>query len=266
MYKIGEFSVLSKTTIKTLRYYEKEGLFIPSFVDENGYRYYETNKLLELSKIISLRQIGFSIEEIKQVKKGAKLDNLLLTKQQELENLQIENIFKISKIKYLLGEKKMKYEVVVKELPNYVVYYKEGLIEDFSKLTEFILESGYECVKINPNIKCVEPDYCFVEYLDGEYKDKDIKVRYSQAVTKIGKSNEVIKFKELKPVKAVCIYHKGAYDNLSEAYAFIMKYIEENNLQIIDFPRERYIDGIWNKEDVNDWLTEIQVPICVKNN
>ena len=40
MYKIGEFSVLSKTTIKTLRYYEKEGLFIPSFVDENGYRYY----------------------------------------------------------------------------------------------------------------------------------------------------------------------------------------------------------------------------------
>ena len=47
----------------------------------------------------------------------------------------------------------MKYEVVVKELPNYVVYYKEGIIEDFSKLTEFILESGCECIKINPNIK-----------------------------------------------------------------------------------------------------------------
>ena len=71
MYKIGEFSVLSKTTIKTLRYYEKEGLLKPSFVDENGYRYYETNKLIELSKIISLRQIGFSISEIKKVKSGA---------------------------------------------------------------------------------------------------------------------------------------------------------------------------------------------------
>lgn len=45
MYKIGEFSVLSKTTIKTLRFYEKISLFFPSKVDSNGYRYYETSKL-----------------------------------------------------------------------------------------------------------------------------------------------------------------------------------------------------------------------------
>lgn len=178
MYKIGEFSVLSKTTIKTLRYYEKEGLLKPSFVDENGYRYYETNKLIELSKIISLRQIGFSIGEIKKVKCGARFEKLLLTKQKELENLQMENNFKISQIKYILGEKEMKYEVTMKELPEDIVYYKEGVVEDFSKITEFILNSGYECQKINPNIKCVEPDYCFVEYLDGEYKDKNMKVRY----------------------------------------------------------------------------------------
>ena len=264
MYKIGEFSVLSKTTIKTLRYYEKEGLLKPSFVDENGYRYYETNKLIELSKIISLRQIGFSISEIKKVKSGAEFEKQLLTKQKELENLQMENNFKISQIKYILGEKEMKYEVTMKELPEDIVYYKEGVVENFSKLTEFILNSGYECQKINPNIKCVEPDYCFVEYLDGEYKDSNIKVRYSQAVTKVGVENENIKFKKLKPVKAVCIYHKGAYENLREAYGFIMKYIEENNLQIVDFPRERYIDGVWNQENIADWLTEIQVPVEMK--
>ena len=264
MYKIGEFSVLSKTTIKTLRYYEKEGLLKPSFVDEKGYRYYETSKLIELSKIISLRQIGFSISEIKKVKSGAEFENLLLIKQKELENLQMEYNFKISQIKYILGEKEMKYEVTTKELPEDIVYYKEGVVEDFSKITEFILRSGYECQKINPNIKCVEPDYCFVEYLDGEYKDKDMKVRYSQAVTKAGVENENIKFKKLKPVKAVCIYHKGAYENLREAYGFIVKYIEENNLQIVDFPRERYIDGVWNKENVSEWLTEIQVPVEMK--
>lgn len=43
MYKIGDFSRLLKTTIKTLRYYEKEKLLIPAFIDPNtGYRYYET--------------------------------------------------------------------------------------------------------------------------------------------------------------------------------------------------------------------------------
>ena len=40
-----------------------------------------------------------------------------------------------------------------------------------------------------------------------------------------------------------------------------MKYIEDNKLEIIDFPRECYIDEIWNKENIKDWLTEIQVPI-----
>lgn len=49
-----------------------------------------------------------------------------------------------------------------------------------------------------------------MNYLDGEFKDKDIKIRYVQAVEKEGVSNETIKFERLKPVNAVCIYHKGA--------------------------------------------------------
>ena len=40
-----------------------------------------------------------------------------------------------------------------------------------------------------------------------------------------------------------------------------MRYIEENGYKIIESPRERYIDGIWNKENKEDWLTEIQIPI-----
>lgn len=40
-----------------------------------------------------------------------------------------------------------------------------------------------------------------------------------------------------------------------------MKYIEENGYHVSDLPRERYIDGIWNKENPEDWLTEIQVPV-----
>ena len=65
MYKIGDFSSMSKTTIKTLRYYEKEGLLKPVYIDPNtSYRYYETSQLVDISKIISLRQIGLSIKDI----------------------------------------------------------------------------------------------------------------------------------------------------------------------------------------------------------
>lgn len=78
MYKIGDFSRLSKTTIKTLRYYEKEKLLIPAFIDPNtGYRYYETKQLVELSKIISLRQVGLSIKDIRAILNGTDMKILL---------------------------------------------------------------------------------------------------------------------------------------------------------------------------------------------
>ena len=158
----------------------------------------------------------------------------------------------------------MKEEIFEKVVPAYYVYYKEGVLKDYSEASEFILSSGTECMKLNPNIKCVEPDYCYVNYLDGEYKEKNIKVRYAQAVIKENtpfKENESIKFMAVPETKCICIYHKGTYDNLGNSYAKIMKYIEDNGLEITDFPRECYIDGIWNKENVEDWLTEIQVPI-----
>ena len=40
-----------------------------------------------------------------------------------------------------------------------------------------------------------------------------------------------------------------------------MKYAEENGYKVTGLSRECYIDGIWNKESVEDWLTEIQLPI-----
>ena len=57
--------------------------------------------------------------------------------------------------------------------------------------------------------------------------------------------------------------HKGAYSKLGEAYAYIYKWIEESGHVAADNPRESYIDGIWNKESDDEWLTEIQVPIAV---
>lgn len=264
MYKIGEFSTLAKTTIKTLRYYEKEKLLLPNFIDKNGYRYYETMQLLDLARIISLRQVGLSIEEIKKVLNGANFLQLLDSRRIVIEEELKEYQNQLSKINYLLEEKKMKYEVIAKELPEYTVYYKEGVVKDFSEISNFILSSATECLEINPNIKCIEPDYCYINYLDKEYKDKNIKIRYCQAVKEKGIENEKIKFMKLKPVLAVCIYHRGDYDTLGEAYGFLMKYIEENKYEIIEKPRERYIDGIWNKENSNDWLTEIQVPVKKK--
>lgn len=265
MYRIGEFSELSKTTIKTLRYYEKEELLIPAFVDqETGYRFYETSQLPELAKIISLRQMGLSINNIKSILNGSDLEQILKLRKQELETEIFLSNSQLLQINNLLEGKNMEHEVIVKEIPSYTVYYKEGVVKDFGEIVRFILQSSGECRSTNPDIKCVEPDYCYVSYLDGEYKEKDIKIRYAQAVTEMGIPNETIKFEKLNPVKAACIYHKGAYDNLRESYGFLLKWVEENGYEIAEPIRERYIDGMWNKASEDEWLTEVQVPIRKK--
>ena len=63
-YSTGQFAKLANVTERTIRYYDRIGLLKPSFVMENGYRKYTKSDLLKLHKIISLKQLGFSLEEI----------------------------------------------------------------------------------------------------------------------------------------------------------------------------------------------------------
>ena len=262
MLKISEFSKLSHLTVKALRYYEKEGLLKPASVDEwSGYRFYETCQLEIAAKIKSYRQLELSIEEIKAIFCGSDVKEILQEKFISLtkEKQTIES--RLSIIQSILEDNEMKYQVTEKVIPEKIVYTAETVLKTYSDCMQWIPLVGQECLKLNPDMKCAEPPYEFCEYLDGEYKEMDVRIRHNEAVTAFGKESELIKFKKLPEVKVLSIYHKGAYDKIGEAYAFLMKYAEENGYTTAGLARECYIDGIWNKESEEDWLTEIQLPI-----
>ena len=262
MLKIGEFSKLSLTTVKALRFYEKEGLLMPASVDEwTGYRFYETSQLETAAKIKSYRQLGLSIEEIRRIFSGENAGEILSAKAQQLRQLKQDTELQLSVIEFILEGNEMKYQVTVKEIPEMIVYSAETVLEKYSDCMQWIPSVGAECLELNPGLKCAEPPYEFCEYPDGEYKETNIKIRHNEAVVAFGKENEHIKFRTLPAAKVLSIYHKGAYDAIGEAYAFLMEYAEKNGYEIAGLARESYIDGIWNKDSVNDWLTEVQLPI-----
>ena len=262
MLKISEFSKLSHLTVKALRFYEKEGLLKPASVDEwSGYRFYETYQLEIAAKIKSYRQLDLSIEEIKAIFNGSDVKEILQEKIELLtkEKQTIES--RLSIIKSILEDKEMKYQVTEKVIPEKIVYTAETVLKTYSDSMKWIPYVGQACLKLNPDLKCSEPPYEFCEYLDGEYKETDVRIRHNEAVTAFGKENELIKFKTLPEAKVLSIYHKGPYTNIGEAYSFLMKYAEQNGYKAVGLARECYIDGIWNKESEEDWLTEIQLPI-----
>ena len=91
MEKIGDFAKRCEVTIKALRYYDLLGLLVPDYIDKfTGYRYYGMEKVAEMRRITELKDIGFTLEEIKLFCKNDNEDKkaqVLREKRQSLEQL-----------------------------------------------------------------------------------------------------------------------------------------------------------------------------------
>lgn len=248
---------MAKVTVKTLRYYDDVGLLKPTSVDRwNGYRYYSSEQLNDICKIKSYREAGLSIEEVARVLAGEDLRSMMSAKRSELE-AKMESIDRLIEE----SEEMNNYTIEMKVLPECIVAFRHGKIDSYANITDFVMGFAAMCKETNPGLECTEDDYCFVEYSDPEYRETDIELTYAQAVKKEGVSSGEIGFRHLDETKAVCVKHHGSYNDLGKAYAFITAKMSEMGFEIAGAPRECYIDGCWNCDSEDDYLTEIQFPI-----
>ena len=266
--KIGEFSRLMQVTVKTLRHYEQKGLLTPDEVDEwTGYRYYNISQMLRLNSIRQLQQLGFTLDEIKnlfddeshipsveqlteKIEETERQLKLLITRRNQL----LELIDSRKKIKTM--EK-----FSIESLPEIIVASHREIISDYSAL-------GMLCYTvIGPEMqrlgcKCPPPGYCFTVEHNKEYTPTDIDIEYCEQVEEMGNDSNIIQFKKLPSVpKALCMKHYGPYERFYESFTKAFAYMDEHGYEIADKPRTCYIDGIWNQEDPEKWLSIIQIPI-----
>lgn len=97
MYKIGEFANVVKSNIKKIRYYDEIDLLKPKVIDKfTSYRYYDEDNVREYYAIILLKQMGFSLEEIKKYKDNLSDDIFLKQREKLLKDiLDMKNTIKI---------------------------------------------------------------------------------------------------------------------------------------------------------------------------
>ncbi len=266
--KIGDFSKVCRVSVKTLRYYDTIGLLSPDQVDsESGYRYYHPSKVMVLSEIFRLKEIGFSLEEIRRIRSEEVSAEEMISLLEEQRVIAEDEIYqakmRAQKIDLLIEtctEGAPMEPVKIKELPHVTVASYRVTIPDYNALFDVAPASG-EIMKKQGAV-CIDPPYCFNIYHDDEYRETDIDLEICEAVEKACDDGEGVVYKEIEGVKtAACIDHKGSYDSLSSSYGELLNWIEENGYEVSGKSRESYIDGIWNKEDSRDWLTEIQIPV-----
>ena len=265
--KIKEFSLLCGVTVKTLRHYEKIGLLQPFEVDEwTGYRYYNVSQMQTMENIRRLKEMGFSLDEISEMFASGSLKPTLQTlerkiaeSERELRKLQQRCTMLRNLVDSQNKIQKME-QISIQSLPEIIVASHREIISSYNDLGRLCCEViGPEMARLG--CKCPEPGYCFtIEH--NEYRPTNIDIEYCEQVEEMGKDSEIIQFKKIPTVeKAICMKHYGPYERLYQSYVELFKYIEQQGYKVIGVPRANYIDGIWNQENPEKWLTMIQVPV-----
>ncbi len=268
--KIGEFSRLCRVTVRTLRHYEEIDLLVPEIVDDfTGYRYYSIRQLQKMQSILHLKELGYSLEEIKELWND---DDHVPTIESLEEKIQVcESELMIMKKRHRMlmamvaSRKKIEKmeKIYIESLPAIIVASHRTIIPSYQELGRLCYEViGPEMARLG--CECPEPGYCYsIEH--GGYKPQDIDIEYCEKVTAKGTDSDIIKFKDIPEVPtAVCMKVYGSYDKLYQSYIDLFSWIEKEGYEISGNPRANYIDGIWNQEDPDLWLTIIQVPVLKK--
>ncbi len=153
-------------------------------------------------------------------------------------------------------------KISIQSLPAIIVASHRRVIPTYSDL-------GPLCVHvIGPEMqrlgcKCPPPGYCFTIEHGKEYTPTDIDIEYCEQVEEMGTDSALIQFKQLPEVPtALCMKHYGPYERFYDSFVEVFSYIDEHNYRITGHPRTVYVDGAWNQEDPEKWLSIIQVPVA----
>lgn len=269
MLKIGDFSKLSRVTIKTLRFYDEMGLLKPVEVDRfTGYRYYTLDQLPRLNRILALKDLGFALEQIAQIlNEGVspeQLRGMLRLRQAEQHQRVLEEQERLARVEARLRQIEMettmpKYDVILKPVEVMRVASVRAILPAYK-------EQGDLWGRLYGTLAQHKPQFagpCLSIYYDEEYKERDVDTEVCQPVSGTVRVLEGLTVYDLPAANMACTVHHGPYATLTQAYRVITAWIEANGYRVVGPPREVYLRTPQTAGEQNDpdCLTEIQFPV-----
>ncbi|MGD8814705.1 MAG: MerR family transcriptional regulator [Anaerolineales bacterium] len=268
MMRIGDFSRLSRVTVKTLRYYDEVGLLHPTHVDEaTGYRYYDHDQLPRLNRILALKDLGFSLEEIGHFLADdlttEQMHGMLKLRQAEIRDRVQNERQRLARVEARLRQLEQedvmsKYDVVIKRVEPLKIAGLRDIVPtppDQGRLWNELMGHLAQH-KVPPAGPCLSL------YYDEEYKEKDWDIEVCQPVGGEVPGADRVSVRELPGVETMaCVVHHGPFTTIGEAYDALLKWIGENGYQIMGPGREVYLRSSEGDQNDPDTLTEIQYPV-----
>jgi DNA-binding transcriptional MerR regulator len=266
MFTIGDFAQLGLVSVRMLRHYDALGLLRPAHVDPStGYRYYEAGQLARLNRLVALKDLGLSLEQVGAVLDDkldlAALEGMLLLRRLELSQ-------EISAASARLRRVEVRLRAIEREgaMPTSEVVVKALGAVRLAQLSE--VADSYESSDIGPVIQPMYPDLCArleragvtpvgpgIAHYSPVEGDK-VMVHAGMPVN-ASPGDHDFEIVDLPAVpRAATLIHRGTMERIGSSYQVLATWIEDNGYRQDGFAREVYLDC---PENQDDWVTELQV-------
>lgn len=259
MLTIGELSQAVQVSVKTIRYYQELGILYPVKTDEiTGYRFYDSSSFERVNAILTLKKLGFTLKEIKDILNECSEDR-------ELKDFITSKITDIKSKVRELKKTENQLSLLVSQLEDSPAYPDSGVHEvslNIPCLAIIKVEGFYDQIgegfkvlysKLGRYIKGAP----YALFNDMEYKDEGADFCAGVELKKDMKI-QGIKNLEFKDVKAVKTVYKGPYGGQGTAYLKLFDYCRKHNLKTEPPIIEQYIKGpgLIFKGNPRNYITE----------
>lgn len=273
MFKIGDFSKICRVPVSTLRFYADRGLLPPAHVDPaTGFRYYTLDQLPRLNRLLALKDLGLSLDQIE----------LVLAERLTAEQLQGMLRLREAEVRQQVGEAQALLRRVSARL-------RQIELEDAMSVSEVVLKaieplrvvSRREIAPTPEQVGALLGETCmaamqggvafggapFVIFHDAAFsaENLDVEVVIPVAAEPAGApeaGGRALVAHTLPGVaQAACLLHAGDFDGLPQSYTALGQWIEGNGYQIAGPAREVYLRA---PDEAGGALTEIQWPVTAR--
>ena len=276
MFAIGQFARHGRVSVRMLRHYDAIGLLRPTQVDAvTGYRSYTAGQLADLNRIVALKDLGFSLEQVRTMIvdeiSPTEMRALLTMRRAELESAVAESYARLaqvgSRLRGIEGDLPTA-DVVIKDLPAIRLV---GLTTTAASFTPEDISPVVHplCAELGRRLPgaAVRPSghlTCLYERSRQSEDEVVVRATVPAAVDTDGNPNgaegnlnglDVI---DLPAVRAATLVHRGPIDQVLPAWQALARWIDDNGYRSSEPARELYLDC---PDDPADWVTELQEPI-----
>lgn len=269
MFRIGLFSRISQVPVSALRYYADIGLLEPAEVDpSSGYRYYTAAQLPRLNRILALKDMGLSLEEIGSILDEGidanQLRGMLRMKRAEIGQQVMEQQARLDRVEARLRliEKEgvmPDAEVVVKKVDSIKGLAMREVMPTIGDIGGLIGD-GFAGVGM-AGLAFTGPPLAI--YHDKEYTGESVDTEFVYVVADTGTpvqtpAGRTLAERVVEGGEVASIVHSGPYETLGDTYQIIAAWIDEHGYRVSGPVQEIYLS---DPNDPGPNITEIRMPV-----